>query len=219
MPEPTLTSKNNPLHPSVQKPPLPPVPPTSVEVEVPYDQIVAKPLRAPNFINLYPKNPNMTLYWGNKAVGEKESGMRFDQLIAMGFVPARAEDVYSRNPETGAKMSCPGSLVRDGRIQYGDVILLKIPRVDYIGAVKWNEQSARMRVKKPGVAIETGAKRDIGGPEVLKTSDGRSTPIAAGFPRKVDVFTPNLAEVDAATADNSGPEFNLADPAKKLPGQ
>jgi len=210
MNEPTITSKS--LPPSMQPgavrtspPPVNPVPKASVEVEVPYEQIEAKPLRAPNFINLLPNNPNMSLFWGNRAVGEKESGLRYDQLIAMGFVPAQPKDVFTRNPETGQRLECPPSICRDGRIMYGDLILLKIARADYVGALKWNEQSARIRVKKPGVALDgVGASRDIGGKEVLK-NDGRVPLTAAAFPRKVSTFVPPLSEVDAATADNSGP--------------
>src|SRR6266436_60616 len=100
MNEPTITSKS--LPPSMQPgavrtspPPVNPVPKASVEVEIPYEQIEAKPLRAPNFINLLPNNPNMSLFWGNRAVGEKESGLRYDQLIAMGFIPAKPEDVLT----------------------------------------------------------------------------------------------------------------------------
>lgn len=213
MSEPTITSKNLP---PVQRPGgiptppgLPPKPQASVEVAIPYEQIEAKPLRAPNFISLKPKNPTLCLYWGNRAVGEKESGLRYDQLIAMGFVPASPMDVM-----TLAGGVCPPSICRDGRIMYGDLILLKIPRVDYIGALKWNEQSARQRVRKPGVAIDTGASKDIGGREVLQ-SDGRASMQPAGFPRKVSAYVPDLAEVNAATADNSGPDVNLAD-AKPL---
>lgn len=217
MPEPTITSKNlPPTAVPAARPPVSPVPPAglkpSVEVQIPYEQIEAKPLRAPNFINLKPKNPNLSLFWGNRAVGEKESGLRYDQLIAMGFVPAKPEDVL-----TNLGQACPPSICRDGRIMYGDLILLKIPRADYVGALKWNEQNARLRVKKPGVAIDgVGASRDIGGREVVK-DDGRASPSAAGFPHKVSTFVPALAETDAATSDNSGPEtgFNLADPPKR----
>ncbi len=210
MPEPTITSKNLPptAQPSIH--PTPPGP--KVEVAIPYDQIEAKPLRSPNFINLLPTNPNMSLFWGNRAVGEKESGLRYDQLIAMGFVPAKPDQAYSRNVETGARMPVPPSLCRDGRVMYGDLILLIIPRADFVGAQKWNEQNARLRVKKPGVSIEgAGASRDMGGREVVAV-DGRATLGPAGFPnsKKISTFVPALTETDAKTADNSGP-LNLAE--------
>lgn len=202
--QPTITSKNIPGPPV--KPPTPP-PVQKVEAElmpaIPYDKIVAKPLRAPNFLNLKPRNPNMCLFFGNRAVGEKESGMRYDQLIAMGFAPAEPKDVITFKGDP-----CPPSLCRDGRIMYGDLILLKIPRVDYVGALKWNEQSARARVKRPGVAIEgAGASKDIGGKSVLDSEGGRASLSPAGFPntKKVAPYVPELTETDSKTADNSGP--------------
>jgi len=180
-----------------------------VEVAIPYGQIEAKPLRAPNFINLKSKNPNLSLFWGNRAVGEKESGLRYDQLIAMGFVPAKPEDVTSMEG-----FPCPPSLARDGRIMYGDLILLKIPRADYVGALKWNEQNARLRVKKPGVAIQgAGASRDIGGEKVLKEASGRDAPtnVMPSMGGKVQSYVPPLTEVDAKTADNSGPTESVSE--------
>jgi hypothetical protein len=192
MTEPTLTSKN--LPPSQQPGRgLPSVPPPSVEIALPYDQIEAKPLRAPNFINLKAKNPNLSLFWGNRAVGEKESGLRYDQLIAMGFVPATPTDVLTLEGKT-----CPPSICKDGRIMYGDLILLKIPRADYVGALKWNEQNARLRMKKPGVTIE-------GGKSEHQASDSRIQPTSAltSLPSKVSMYVPPLAEVDAATKDNT----------------
>jgi hypothetical protein len=177
---------------SVPKPPQ--------EVVIPDDDIVAKPLRTPNFLNLIPKNPNMSLYFGNRAVGEKESGLRYDQLVAMGFRPARPDEVM-----TVQKQAVPASIVRDGKILYGDLILLIMPRADFRGALKWNEQSARVRVKKPGVAIEGDSK-------ALQTADGRRAPANAGFPNhpKISTYVPAIAETDSKTSDNSGPEVNLA---------
>jgi hypothetical protein len=171
--------------------------------------IIAKPLRSPNFTNLKHKNPNMSLYWGNRAVGEKESTMRYDQLISMGFLPAKPQDVLLANGDP-----CPPSLQRDGRVIYGDLILLMISRIDYLGQIKWNEQSARLRVKRPGVTIETGASRDIMDASQISrdTNDARKGLVPSAFPHKVSTYVPSLAETDAKTADNSGPEsdFNLA---------
>lgn len=203
---PTITSKNVPTPAPALSPSAPaPAPP---EVVPSYADIEAKPLRAPNFINLVPINPNVSIRWGNRSVGVKESTMRYDELIAMGFVPAEPKDVKTSNG-----LPCPPSLVKDNRVFYGDVILLKIARKDYIGALKWNEQSARLRVKKPGVYIDTGASKDVGGREVLADDGGRKSVTAAAFPKKVSTYVPQLAETDAKTADNSGPtsDFNLAD--------
>ena len=195
----TITSKNlppvqQPKAFTTSPPPPPPGAKPSVELQVPYEQIEAKPLRSPNFLNLKPKNPNMSLFFGNRAVGEKESGLRYDQLIAMGFVPAKPEDVV-----TMEGLACPPSLCRDGRVMYGDLILLKMPRVDYVGNQKWNEQNARLRMKKPGVTLEGGGKEH-------QAADSRLQPgpaLPANLQSKVSMYVPPLAEVDAATKDNT----------------
>jgi hypothetical protein len=195
---PTITNKNLPppqqatAHPSIQPP---------LEKELSYQDIVAKPLRPPNFMNLKPKNPNMSLFFGNRAVGEKESGMRFDQLITMGFRAAVPSEVLTMDGK-----AVPPSIIRDGRIMFGDLILLIIPKADYIGSQKWNEQTARLRVKKPGVSIEGDTQ----------AADGRISPTAVldnvvnRSRGKVASYIPQLAEVDSKTADNSGP-VNLAE--------
>lgn len=206
MPEstpPTLTSKN-----------LPPVqqPSSAVpKVEAPpsYSQIEAKPLRSPNFLNLKPKNPNMSLYFGNRAVGEKESGLRYDQLIAMGFRPAKPEEVL-----TLAGQACPPSIQRDGRIMYGDLILLIIPRSDYIGATKWNAENAARRVRRFGTTQETPGGTSVtaeGGRGETGSALGEIARSRAAREGKVVSYIPPLAETDSRTADNSGVEANLAE--------
>jgi hypothetical protein len=198
----TITSKNlPPMQAPTVRPatPLPGLKP-SVEFAIPYEQIEARPLRSPNFINLKAKNPNLSLYWGNRAVGEKESGLRYDQLIAMGFIPAKPDEVVSMEGHP-----CPPSICRDGRIMYGDLILLKMSREAYVGALKWNDQNARLRVKKLGVAL-SGDSRE------RQATDTRQQPTQAlNIPSsKVSIYVPAIAETDAKTADNSGP-VNLAE--------
>lgn len=181
-----------------------PQPQPQVSVPLPYADIEAKPLRSPNFINLFPRNGNLCVRWVNRAVGERESQMRYDQCLAMGFINALPTDIYMVNPETGVRTDCAQSLIRDGKIMYGDLILMKIPRVDYLGALKWNEQSARRRVKKPGVSIEG----DKGGDARVNPSN-----VMPQHP-KIQPYIPDLVETDAKTADNTG-SINLAD-AKPL---
>ena len=179
MSEPTITSKN-----------LPPTSVPKVDLKDPgdidYSQVVAKPLRSPNFINLVPKNKGLCLFWGNRAVGEKESSLRFNQLIAMGFTPAKPEDVTDQfgNP-------CPSALARDGRVIYGDLILLKIPKVDYYGHLKYNAENAERRVRRFGVAM-------AGGRSDHQASENRDIPASAlsGLPKDVKAYVPSLAGMD-----------------------
>lgn len=211
---PTITSKSLP---PTQRPGAvttspavaPVASPVAPQIQAPqtYEQIEAKPLRSPNFMNLKPRNPNMSLFFGNRAVGEKESGLRYDQLIAMGFRPAKPEEVITMHGGP-----CPPSVVRDGRIMYGDLILLIMPRADYVGAQKWNAQTAAMRVRRFGTTqglpgqddARPGVDNALAGlPRSVKTREGRTGTVQA--------YIPPLVEVDSKTADNSGIPANLAD--------
>jgi hypothetical protein len=186
MSEPTITSKNLPQDSktTIAKPTA-----FTKEPIVNYDNVVAKPLRTPNFLNLKHRMPNMSLYWGNRAVGEKESLLRYNQLIAMGFQPCKPEEVTD---QTGNP--CPSELAKDNRVMYGDLILLKIPKKDYLGALKYNEERALARVKKFGVAMD-GASRH-------QAADSRDIPRSAlgSLPQKTQPFIPNLAGIDDGTS-------------------
>lgn len=188
---PTITSKS--LPPSQQPGAVtssPAVPPPQPDLT--YDQIVAKPLRAPNFLNLKPKNPSMSLYWGNRAVGDDESHLRYDQLISMGFQPAKPEMVLTMDGKP-----CPPSIQRDGRIMYGDLILLIMPRTDYVGALKYNAQSAEMRVRRFGSAKTEGDGTNV------ESALGAVTQSRAAREGKIKPYIPPLVETEALTADNS----------------
>jgi len=213
MSEPTITSKNLPptQRPNVPLTPaaggMPPLPPASVEVEIPWEQIEAKPLRAPSITNLFPVNPNISLRFVNRSVGEKESSLRYDQCLAMGFIPAEPKDVYMVNPETGKKIPILPSLCRDGRIINGDTILMKISRRDYIGALKWNAESAQRRVRRFGSTSTDGKV------ESAFTGIPRRVQTKSGHVGTVTAYVPPLVETDSRTADNSGipATVNLAD--------
>lgn len=197
MPEPTITSKN--LPPSQQGAPVP-----QVEKTLTYDQIEARPLRSPNFLNLKPKNPNMSLYFGNRAVGEKESGLRFDQLIAMGFRPAKPDEILTAQGD-----ACPPSIQRDGRIMYGDLILLIISKQAYLGATKWNAESAERRVRRFGSTAGTpGQDADRANPSSALGDISGSRAAREG---KIAAYIPKIADTDSKIADNSGIPANLAE--------
>jgi hypothetical protein len=162
---------------TVPKPPM-------EEVILRDDQIVAKPLRTPDFINMKPKNKNLCFFWGNRSVGDKESKMRFNQLQAMGFTPAVPNDVEG---------VCPDSLVFDGKIFFGDLVLMKIPRADYIGAQKWNAQTAMNRVRKPGMTADVTGDDQLA---MSSVSEITRNPKLAG---KVSFFTPSPEQAAALT--------------------
>jgi len=118
--------------------------------------------------------------------------MRYDQLISLGFRPAKPDEVIQADGSP-----CPPSLNRDGRILYGDLIFLLIPREDYVGALKWNAESAAKRVQRFGQTMNDGQPASALG-EIQRS--------VAAQKGKIGVFIPNQPELDSKTADNSGPK-------------
>jgi|SRR5690348_16190529 len=162
---------------TVQQPTKPvtsPAQPSVPTAVIDDDQIVAKPLIDPDFTNFKPKNPNLIFRFGNRVA---QGGGRYDQLVAMGFVPATYADV----DETTRKI--PDHMKRDSKIIYGDLILMKMSRVDYIGALKNNERNALARLGK-GDQLAQGKKQMK---DALNEVSGSSTDKA-----KVKLFRPEI---------------------------
>ena len=193
--QPAITSKNLGGPPIVTNPS--PAPPLKVTPDVartlehalktgqgdaviPDTAIEARPLVLPNFDNISAvkqKNKNVSLRWVNRI-----APMRMAQMHAMGFVNATTADV-----------DVPATMLKDGAIIVGDLILMKIARTIYMGALKHNQQKAVERLSKP-VDVERG-----------KQTLAQQVP--AGVPpdtqRKATVFTPTQAEIDALVSDSS----------------
>ena len=66
-------------------------------------------------------------------------GQRFEEAKVQGFICCKPGDVQGMTDVFTKK---------DGVVTYGDVIVMMMPRVDYIGAIKNNEENARKRVRK-----------------------------------------------------------------------
>lgn len=170
---------------SANLPKIPPPPGASMpvtEAVLPDDQIEARPLMAPDFINYKPRNPNHSLRWVNFSVGEKASSLRYEQAQAQGFQNAALTDVSLATPVAP-------SYVRDGgsKIINGDLILMKIGRAAYKGALKYKDQQAVKLASKTETKKESlnRVQHDIA---------------ATGAPKEllsqVRPFVPSDAEVD-----------------------
>lgn len=164
---PTITSKN--LPPELAKP-------TGKEssTDVPTiddnSDIVAKPLVSPDFTKLKPTNPTMCLRLVNRlALG----GQRFEEARVQGFVVCKASDIQGITSVM---------TIKDGNVTYGDLIVMMMPRVDYIGAIKNNEANARRRVSRAAVFGE--------GQEYLKTALNE-VPGSRENKSKVKLFQPD----------------------------
>jgi hypothetical protein len=126
-----LTNASMPQAPTVEKP---------VNPRDPWEGVEAKPLTAPAFDQIKRKNPNIEIRWVNRSVsGSATPHLRYEQMLAMGWVPATPVDVEA-----------PPGCLKDGHIQIYDVILMKIDRVKYLGAMRYNNERVNKAVRRPG---------------------------------------------------------------------
>ena len=139
--------------------------------------IEANPLITQSLLEkIKPKNPELVFYWGNRVAGD---GLRYTMLLSAGFEPTKAED---------CKLPPPATMLRDGKIMYGDLICMKMSKVKYYGALKHNHNNAvalgnRNRAQK---ASRQSAQDDV----------GRIVPNEVA--RKIKFFVPSDQEVNAA---------------------
>lgn len=168
---PTITSKNLPAEmpaPGAQAP--------HVDGQITIDDdsdIVAKPLVSPDFTKLKPTNPAMSLRMVNRlALG----GQRFEEARVQGFIVCKPADIVG--------MDTPGVMtIKDGTVTYGDLIAMMMPRVDYIGAIKNNEENARRRVRRATV---------LGEGQKLVSEALNEVPGSRADKAKVRVFNPDI---------------------------
>lgn len=160
------------------------------EIKDPYPDITARPLSLPDFIHLRPKNPNISLRWVNRSVGLAGSTQRLDEMVYAGFVPALPADVVMPN---GAPVMA--NLIKEGKIIRGDLMLMKISREAYDGALKYNWERAVSRLH-PARQLSTGAA------QLKKAIAERGVPgsVMPTLKQKLQAFRPGTEE---KTADPS----------------
>jgi hypothetical protein len=143
--------------------------------------IVAKPLTSSTdpFFNLRPKNPEVMFRGITHTVITKDgpSFVRFEQAKAQGYQVATAADVVG---------AVPASLLREGKIINGDLILMKISSAAYRGALKWKDQQAIRATQKVGVADQ--AKNEI-------QRAAQETNMPQRLSRKLNPFAPSGSEI------------------------
>lgn len=161
-------------------------------VKDPYPTVTARPLQMPDFVDIRPNNPMIALRWCNRVAGE---GQRLDQVTYAGFVPVKPEEVKYPNGK-----AIPSSLVKNGQVILGDLILMKIDKSMYDGALKYNWERAVDRMR-PGTAVRQG-RQDLA--NALKESGVRQTP---DLQRKLSTFQPTDAEIEAG--EKAGPGINI----------
>ncbi len=123
----------------------------------PFPGVEARPLQLPDFVNVKPKNPGVSFRWVNRSVGLKESTQRLDEMVFAGFVPVRPDEALVPDLKGGFK-PIPPNLIKDGKIIRGDLILMKIDKAAYEGALKYNWERSVARLH-PDRQLQTGRKQ------------------------------------------------------------
>jgi hypothetical protein len=158
----------------------------------PYPSITARPLQMPDFVDIKPVNPLITLRWCNRVAGE---GQRLDQVTFAGFIPVKPEEVRYPNGKP-----LPPSMIKNGQVLLGDLILMKIDKEKYDGALKYNWERAVSRMHPK--ANQTQGRADLA--NALKESGVRQTP---DLLKKLSTFQPSDAEIEAG--EKAGPGMNI----------
>ena len=101
------------------------------------DSIVAAPLNSPDFVHLIPANPDVTFRWVLHTLYKQDgsqNNIRFEKAKVEGYAIATQADI--KNP--------PMEYARDGGTKFinGDLILMKIDRRKYEGALLYKDQKA-----------------------------------------------------------------------------
>lgn len=159
-------------------------------VRDPFPGIEARPLQLPDFVNIKSKNPAVSFRWVNRAVGVQGSTQRLDEMVFAGFVPVKPEDACMPNGQP-----IMPNLIKDGKIVRGDLILMKIDRKAYEGALKYNWERSIARMH-PDRQLNTGKKQLAEAvskagvpPSVVRTLDS-----------KLQAFRPGTADKPADPA-------------------
>lgn len=136
--------------------------------------IEAKPLAMNESYKIKVRDPGLyAYYWGEF---KAKNGLRFAQLMAMGFSPASPSELIEHQAQ-----------VIDGKLILGDVMLMKMPKNRYMAHIKNNLLKSNAMLK-PQSAMETA-----------KARAGTLVTGSRGMPsldrHKGEFFIPNSADV------------------------
>jgi hypothetical protein len=137
------------------------------------DQIKAIPLSAPGWQNVKWKNPVISGRWVNYVA---QKGQRFEEAVGQGYLVVKDTDA-----------EVPGVPFKDGAFRKGDLILMKMDRARYIGAIKYNEE---LSLRLAGVRRKSDQRRPA-------TRDPRTgEAILHGKRGKLTFFEPGGKDLD-----------------------
>jgi len=152
------------------------------------EDIVAKPLVTPDFANIKSKNPNVSFRW---IEFKAQDGLRFSQAQAQGWQVATEQDIVLDNVISPYR--------KDGGSKFinGDIILMKMDRRRYLGALK-HKHNVAAALNDASVLRTVTAKQTVAALE----SAGAAKAENLG---KMSVFTPGAADLaDTALGQTGG---------------
>lgn len=150
---------------SMIRPPAEPIDPRD-----PWEGVEAKSLSAPGFDQIKKKNPNIEIRWVNRACGKDTPTLRYEQMLSMGWVNATLNDVEA-----------PPGCTKDGHIQIYDVILMKIDRNKYLGAMRFNNERVNRAVTRSGLAsVNDDLRKEFQKEGVANKAKGKVTAFVPG---------------------------------------
>ena len=173
----------------------------ATELRDPFPGIEARPLQLPDFVNIRSKNPSVSFRWVNRAVGVQGSTQRLDEMVYAGFVPVKPEEACMPNGQP-----IMANLIKNGQIIRGDLILMKIDRKAYEGALKYNWERSIARMH-PDRQLQTGRKQLAS--EISKVGVPRE--LSRSIASKLQAFRPGSSDKPA------DPNFMAED--DKLPSE
>lgn len=148
--------------------------------------IEARPLISMDVIDqIRPKSSSLELRWVNRVAGDF---LRYNQMVAAGFVPAKPEELVMR---TGNR-PIPVSMVKEGKVIYGDIIAMLIDKNLYQGALKHNALRA----------IELGDRLRLKDTVAPQVRHDLTSKLPSDLARKITTFVPTEAEVDRISEKN-----------------
>ena len=151
------------------------------------ETIVAKPLVTPDFANIKSKNPGVSFRW---VEFKAQDGLRFSQAQAQGWVTATEQDVMIDGVISPYK--------KDGGTKFinGDLILMKMDRRKYLGALKHKHQVAAA-LNDASVLRTVTAKQTVAALEQAGAAKAENL-------GKMTVFTPGAADLSNTPLGEAG---------------
>lgn len=139
------------------------------------EAVIARPLSFGNALDFKVKRHEYAYRWFNRY---GQNGARYTWAKANGFVNADSNDVEVVNEDA----------IKDGHIMVGDLILMKMPKLEYMGKMRYNHERSEQLINAKKLAESERAKVEAL-PEIRRSGTDKQ-----GKP-KVGIYIPPIGEI------------------------